>query len=164
MDLGPALEAHQQTSELMQPGDGALDGPADLPEARSVGRSAASDHGADTASTQLGAVGVVVIAAVGNEHPRAPARAAGAPRDRRHGVDQRDQLSDVVAVAAAQADRERDARGVDEKVVLGAGPAPVDRARARFGAPFFACTWLESTIARLKSIASAARSLVSSTR
>jgi hypothetical protein len=63
-----------------------------------------------------------------------------------------------------QADRKRDASGVDEEVVLGAGPAAVDRARARLGAPFFACTRLESTIARLKSIASAARSLFRSRR
>lgn len=117
-----------------------------------------SDHGADAAGAQLAPVGVVVIAAVGDHGIGAPARSARLAPQRRHGVHERDQLGDVVAVAAGQRDRERDARGVDEKVVLGARAAPIDRARARLGAPFFACTWLESTIAREKSIASALRS------
>ena len=48
-------------------------------------------------------------------------------------------------------------------MVLGARTAPVDWARARFGAPFFACTWLESTTARDHSIAPAARNRDSKT-
>ena len=157
MDVGSTLEAHQQAAELVQPGEAALDRPAHPPEARAVGGLAPCDLGPDAAPAQLTAVGVVVVTAVGDEHSRAPSRAADLSPDRRHGVDQRDQLGDVVAVAAGQRDRERDAAGVDEEMVLGAGPAPVDRARARRGAPFFACTWLESTIAREKSIRSAAR-------
>jgi hypothetical protein len=129
-----------------------------------VGRLAAGDLGPDAAPAQLGAVGVMVIAAVGDQRPRAPGRAADLAGDARHGVHQREQLGDVVAVAAGQADRERDPARVDEEVVLGARPAPVDRARARLGAPFFACTWLESAIAREKSMASAARRRVKRAR
>ena len=158
MHLGSPLDAHQQAAELVQPGEAALHRPADAPEPGAVRGRAAGDLGPDAATAQLAAVGVVVVAAVGHEDLGAPARAAHLAGDRRHRVHQRDQLGDVVAVAAGQRDRERDARPVGEKVVLGARPAPVDRARARRGAPFFARTWPESTIAREKSIASAARS------
>ena len=46
--------------------------------------------------------------------------------------------------------------------MLGARSASIHRARARFGAPFFACTWLESTIARDHSISPACCSRASS--
>jgi hypothetical protein len=49
-------------------------------------------------------------------------------------------LGDVVAVAARHAPGERDPGRVDDQVVLGAVSGPVNRARARRGAPFFACT------------------------
>ena len=55
------------------------------------------------------------------------------------GLDQGKQLLDVVSVGAGQAPGERDAAGVDEKVVFGARTASVDRARARFGAPLAEC-------------------------
>ncbi len=72
----------------------------------------------------------MVVAAVGEQLPRAAAGPAASPADRRHGVDQRNELGDVVTVAAGQSDRERDAAGVTDQVVLGAGPAAVDRGRA----------------------------------
>lgn len=118
MHVGPSLEAHQQAAELVQPGEAALDRPANAPEPRAVGGLAAGDHRADAALARLVAVDVVVVAAVGHQDA---GPAAGTPHpacDRRHGVHQRDQLGDVVAVAAGQRDRERDARGVDEEMVL----------------------------------------------
>jgi hypothetical protein len=45
-----------------------------------------------------------------------------------------------VAVAAGHCPGERDACCVYEKVMLRAGSGSINRARARFGAPFFACT------------------------
>jgi hypothetical protein len=69
----------------------------------------------------------VVVAAVGEQLPRSAAGAAAPAPDRRDGVDRREELSAVVAVAAGQADCERDAAGVADQVVLGARPAAVDR-------------------------------------
>ena len=103
------------------------------------------------------AVLVVVVAAVADHDLGSAAWPADEPRDGRHALEQRDQLSDVVAVATGQRVGERDPARVDEEMVLGARAAPVDRARARFGAPFFACTWLESTIALDHSSSPAAR-------
>jgi hypothetical protein len=97
-----------------------------LPQAGTVGHPAAGDPGGDAAGAELAAVLVVVIATVGEQLPRSAASAA----DRRHGVDQGDQLGDVVTVAAGEGDRQRDAAGVADQVVLGAGAAVVDRGGA----------------------------------
>jgi hypothetical protein len=81
----------------------------------------------------------VVVAAVCDQRPRSPSRAADATTDRWHSVKQLEQLRDVVAVAAGERPGERDTAAVYEQVVLAACPAAVDRARTRLGAPFFAC-------------------------
>ena len=80
----------------------------------------------------------MVIAAVGVDLVRALTGPAAAAADRRDGLDQRDELGDVVAVAAGQRDRQRDAVRFGDQVVLGAGPGTIDRARAGFGPPFIA--------------------------
>jgi hypothetical protein len=49
-------------------------------------------------------------------------------------------LRDVVAVAARDCPGERDPGRVYEKVMLRAVSGSINRARARLGAPFFACT------------------------
>ena len=84
------------------------------------------------------------------------ARPADPAPDGGHTVEQRDQLGDVVAVAAGDRERERDPGGVDQEMMLRSGSAPANRARARFGAPLFACTWRPSATARYHSISPAA--------
>jgi hypothetical protein len=49
-------------------------------------------------------------------------------------------LRDVVTVTSGHRPRERDPGRVYKKVMLGAGSGSINRARARRGAPFFACT------------------------
>ncbi len=92
--------------------------------------------------TEFAAVLVVVVAAVGDQARRVGGAAGRPAAHRRHPVEQRDQLGDVVAVAAGDRPGERDPGRVDQEVVLGAGSGSINRARARRGAPFFACTWL----------------------
>lgn len=135
----------------MDPGEAALDDPADTAESRAVFGLAAGDAARDAALAQAAAVFLVVVATIGDDQIGPSARSPGAALDRWDAVEQRLELGDVVAVGAGQHPGERDAVGVDEEVVLGARTAPVDRARARRGAPFLACTWLESAIARLQS-------------
>lgn len=48
-------------------------------------------------------------------------------------MQKRDELGDVVAVAAGQGDGEWDAGGVGDQVVLAARPAPVDGASSGLG-------------------------------
>ena len=100
---------------------------------------AASDDRFDAELPDEAAVLVVVVTAVGDQRPRPASGPTDAATDRRYPVKQRDQLRDVVAVAARERPRERDPAAVYEEMVLAARPAAIDRAGTRFGAPFFAC-------------------------
>jgi hypothetical protein len=158
VDVGAALIAGAQPLEGMQPGKAALDHPALFAEAGAVRRTAAGDPRSDPASPQLTAVDVVVVAAVGEQLTRSAAGPAASPADRRHAVDQREQLGDVVAVAAGEGDREWNAGGVDDQVVLGAGAAAVDRGWADVVPPLRARMCEPSTAHRSRSSWSRARS------
>ena len=140
MDVLVAVVADEQPLEVVQLGEGALDDPAVAAEPGAVLCLAASDHRFDPALPELAAVLVVVVAAVGDQAVGAAAWPADAAADGRHGVEQRQQLRDVVAVAAGQPPGEREPAAVDQEVVLGARAAAVDRARTGRAAPFFACT------------------------
>ena len=103
-------------------------------------------------------------------YPRSATDAVGAPSGptdpatyRWHPVEQREQLGDVVAVAAGERPGERQSAAVYEEMLLAAPTAPIDRAGTRVRAPFFACTWLESAIARDHSISPAACNSASNT-
>jgi hypothetical protein len=109
--------------------EAAFDDPALAAEVRAVLDASLCDDGFDPARPEQPAVLVVVIAAIGQDAVGLASRAARLAGDR-PGVEileQRDQLRDVVAIAAGQRDRERDPAGIDEQVVLGAGTATIDR-------------------------------------
>src|SRR5438034_8408178 len=100
----------------MQPGEGALDDPADPAEPGAVLGLAAGDLGADAATAELAPVLVVVVAAIGDDTFGSLARPADLAAPGRHPLDQRDQLRDVVTVAAGDRPGERDPGRLDEKV------------------------------------------------
>ena len=83
---------------------------------------------------------LVVVAAVGGQPVGSAAWPADLAAHWRHTVEERDQLRDVMAVAAGDCPGKRDPRRVYEKVMLRAVSGSINRARARLGAPFFACT------------------------
>ena len=141
MDLVTAVVADKQTFELVQPGEGTLDDPAVASQPGAVGDATSCDLGFDSALAEQLPVFVVVVATVGTEAIGTPAWASDPAAHRRHPVDEGDQLGDVMAVAARDRPRERDPCCVYEKVVLRAVPGPVNRARARFGAPLAECRW-----------------------
>lgn len=140
MDLRAAVVADEQTLEVVQPGEGALDDPARTTEPGAVLGLTAGDDGFDASLADEAAVLVVVVAAVGDNAGGPPAGAPDGATHGRHLVQQRDQLGDVVAVAAGDGPGEGDSARLYEKVVLGARSGSINRARARRGAPFFACT------------------------
>jgi hypothetical protein len=125
---------------VVEPGEGALDDPADTTEPGAVFGLAAGDLGFDPSGAELAAVLVVVVAAVGGDSLGPSAWSADLAADGRDAFDERDELGDVVAVAARDRPGERDPARVYEKMVLGAVSGSINRARARRGAPFFACT------------------------
>jgi hypothetical protein len=113
VDFGTAVIADEQPLEVMQPGEGALDDPADAAEPGAVLCLAARDLRRDPAPTQLPPLRLVVVGTVGGEAARSPARSAGATAYRRDPLEERDQLRDVVAVAARERPGERDPARVD---------------------------------------------------
>lgn len=116
VDRGVAFVAGPQAAEGVQVRAAAFDDPALGAEPGAVFGAALCDDGLDPAGPEQSAVFVVVIAAVGEEAVGLATRAAGLAGDR-SGVqqfEQRDQLRDVVAVAASERDRERDPGRVNE--------------------------------------------------
>jgi hypothetical protein len=162
VDLVAAVGADEQAAAVVQPGEAALDDPALAAEPRAVLGFAAGDRGLDPSAPEQPPVLVVVVAAVGDEALGPSPRSADPPTHRRHQVEQREQLRDIVAVAARERPGQREAATLYEQVVLAAATAPVDRARTRLRAPFLAGTWLESAIARDQSRSPAACSSASS--
>jgi hypothetical protein len=140
VDLVAAVVADEQPFEVVQPGEGALDDPAGAAEAGAVLGVATCDLGAHPSPSQFAAVLVVVVASVGEHAVRPFAGPPDLAAHRRDTLDERDKLGDVVAVAARNTPSERDPGRVYEKVMLGAVSGSINRARARRGAPFFACT------------------------
>lgn len=136
MDLGAAVEADEQPLEVVEVSEGALDDPAHASEPGAVLGPAAGDHWLDAPLADEAAVGVVVVAAIGGDRVGATAGPADGAAHRRHLVQQRAQLGDVVAVTARDRPDERDPGGVDQEVVLRPRSGAINRARARLGAPF----------------------------
>lgn len=107
MDFGVALVADPEAPEVVQVSEAALHDPALAPEAGAVCCSAAGDDGCDAERTQQSAVLVVVIASVGEEPVGFLAWPSDLAGDRPavEVFDQRQQLGDVVAMPAGEADR-----------------------------------------------------------
>ena len=139
MDFVAAVVADEQSLVVVQPGEGALDDPAHPTEPGAVLGLATSDLRFDVAGAEFAAVLLVVVAAVGSDPVRASAWPADLAAYWRDAIDERHQLRDVVAVAAGHRPGKRDPGRVYQKVVLGAVSGSINRARARRGAPFFAC-------------------------
>ena len=120
MESGVALVAGSQAAEVVQVREAALDDPALGAQSGAVVAAAARDHGFDAALPEQPAVLVVVIATIGQDQVGLLARPAAFAGDRPgvQVVEQRQQLGDVIAVAAGQRDGQRDAGGVDEQVVF----------------------------------------------
>jgi hypothetical protein len=140
VDVVAAVVADEQPFELVEPGEGAFDDPAVTAKPGAVFGLFARDLRGDAALAEEAPVLVVVVAAVSRDPVGPPARPADLAPHRRHTVDERDQLGDVMAVAAGDRPGQRDPRRVYEKVMLRTVSGSINRARARLGAPFFACT------------------------
>src|SRR5919107_1273782 len=100
MDVGSTLRAQPEFLEGVQPGDGAFDVPAVAAQPGSVAGAAAGDVRGDAPLAEQAAVLVVVVAAVGVDTPGPVGGPAAGAADARDGVEQGQQLGDVVAVAA----------------------------------------------------------------
>ena len=138
MDVGAAFVADKQSFHLVEPAEGAFDDPAVAAEPGAVLVITVGEHGLDAALAEHSPVRIGVVAAVADQRVGSLPGTSGEAGDRGHAIEQRYELGDVVAVAAGQRPGQRCPARVGQEVVLGARAAPINRARARFGAPFFA--------------------------
>jgi hypothetical protein len=126
VEIGASFVAGAEPFELVQPGEGALDHPAHLAQSGAVGDAASGDQGFDAALAQQAAVLVEVVAPVGVQPPGFAAGTSPKSPDRWDGVQQWQELGDVVPVAPGQRDGERGSVAVDDQVMLRAGAGTVD--------------------------------------
>ena len=164
MDVGAFFIAHAESAVLMKPTVRPLHDPALHSQAAAVFRAAAGQMRRNTALAKGPSMRLGVIGPIGIRGVRTMARTARLTVDRGNGINQWNQLRDIVTVRAGDRRRQRDAVAVREDVVLRAGLAPIGRIRAGLVPPKTARTLELSMIARDQSIWSAWFNKSSSTR
>jgi hypothetical protein len=135
----------------MEPGEGSFDDPAFAAKPRSVLCSPFGDDGSDAAGAERLSVRLRVVAAISEERVGSVAWSSALASHGWDGLDEWQQLSDVVPVGASEQAGERDAVGVGDQVVLAARSATVDGARAGLVAPKSAHSEAESQTVRERS-------------
>ena len=162
MNVIADLVASPQSFELMNQRLRLLGHITHLAQPAAVFATASSQMGLNVTATQLGAMRVAVISTIGVKRIRSTTRSTDATTHRRHRLQQRQQLGDIVAIGGGERGGQRRAAGVGQQVMLRAVFAAVHGAGACFFPPRTARTDAESTVARDQSIRSASWSLLSS--
>jgi hypothetical protein len=163
MDMCAAIITNSQSAELMEPTQRAFHDPAKSAQTAAVRCTAMGDGRCDAAGPQLHAMEIGIERAVGVQQVGALSRSSALAFHRQHGIDQRNQLGDIMAAGRGEADGQRGALGIGKNVVFRAGLAAIRRIRAGFFAPPTARTLLLSTAARDQSIKSACCKRVNNT-
>jgi len=148
----------------VEPAQGPLHRPAVDAQSAAMLRPTLSQEGDNAPFPQLSPMGPRVIGPVALDRLGTPSRPSHFARDGRHGIDQRQQLRDVMAVGPGDLDGQRDSIGRGQDMVLGACFAAIRGIGTCMRPPKTARTELESIGAREKSIWSAPRSSLSKTR
>jgi hypothetical protein len=164
VNVGATLAADAEALELVQPADGSLDDPARRSQSAAVRGSAVRDDGLDVPLPQLGFVRPGVVRAVRLCARRAEARASALALERRDGVDEREELGDVMIIRTSERDHQRDTLRFGEDVMLAPGTPAIRRVGTRLGPPFSARTLELSITARDQSISPAWCNSVSNAR
>jgi hypothetical protein len=164
VNVRSALEANAKTTETMEPGMSPFDDPTEFAEAAAVFGAAPGDDRSDAPLAKSAAMRVGVVAAVGVDDLGLAKRSAAHASNRRDGVDQRQQLRDIVAIRAGQDDADRNAVRVYEDVVFGSWSCAIGGVWPSFWPAPKARTDDESTAAYEKSIWPYSRSLSSNSR
>ena len=155
MNVHTPLVTDPKPPVLMQPANRSLDDPTGGAETAAVRGPAVGEHRLDVPLSQLGLVRLRVVRAVALDARRAEARAPAFAVERRDGVDEREELGDVVSIRTSERDHQRDALRFGEDVVFAARAGAIGRVGARLEPPFSARMLELSTTARDQSISPA---------
>ena len=151
MNAWTTLVAHIEPAKSVQPGQRPLDDPPGATEPAAMWPIAAREHGRDAALAQLVAVPLGVVSAIALHDDGFPAGWTRSTADRGHGVNEVEQLADVVAVGGGQPRDERNPLRVGKKVMFRPGLAAIGRVRSSFFPPRNARSEALSTTARARS-------------
>jgi hypothetical protein len=151
VDRRTSLISHCETTETVKPGERPFDNPAGPTKAAPVRRPALGKLAGDAALRQLISMRLRIVPAIALNQPGLADGPADAAADRRHGVHQRQQLSDVVSIRRRQRRAERNPLGVSENMMLRPGLAAIGGVRSSFFPPRSARSEALSTTARVKS-------------
>ena len=151
MNARATLIAHGQTSKAMQPRQGALDDPARPPQAAPMRSAALRELRGNAARRQLVAMRLRIVAAVALDESRFAHGPTGAAPEGRHGIDEGQQLGDVVPVRRRQRRDERNPVRVGENMMFRPGLTAIGRVRSSFFPPRSARRDELSTTARVRS-------------
>jgi len=162
VNVGPTFEANAKTTEVVKPRMCTFDNPAEFAQTTSVPCPALGNHWLDVALAKFLAMRLGVVATVCVDDLGFVKRPATYAANRWNGVNQRQQLSDVVAIRACQDRADRNAIGVYEDVVLGTRSRAIRGVRTSFSPAPTARTDEESTAAREKSSSPASRNFARS--
>jgi hypothetical protein len=121
VNVGATLKANAKATKVVEPCVSTLDHPAKFSEATAVLGPAFCDHRLDAAFAKYAAMRFGVVAAIGVNDFGLLERAATYTANRRNGIDERQQLGNVVAVRAGQDGTDGDAIHIDEDVCLEPG-------------------------------------------
>jgi hypothetical protein len=164
MNVGATFIPDAQPPMLEEPRNGPLDDPAVLAQSTAVGRAPAGQHRENATPTQLTPVRLRIVGPVSLDPIGSPAGSSHFARDRGDRVDQRQQLRDVIAIGSRDLDRQGNATGIGDQMMLGTRFGSIRGIRPGLRPPKTARTESESTTAREKSIWSAPRKWLSKTR
>ncbi len=162
VNVGAMLEANTKTTEALKPRMSTFDNPSEFAQTTSVLGPALGNHRVDAALAKLLAMRLGVIATVCVDDFGLLKRSATYAAYRWNGVNEWQQLGDVVAIRACQDRADRNAGGVYQNVVLGTWSRAIRGVRSSFSPAPTARTDEESTAARKKSSSPTSRNFASS--
>lgn len=132
MDDGQAFEANAKSPEVVQPTDRPFDDPTGFAQAAPMQRIAPRNQSTNTLRMEWATIFVVVVSAVGLNDSGFAQRTSRQAADGRNRGHQRQQLGHIVAIGSGQDNRERDALGFGDEVMLGTRASAISGVRSCF--------------------------------
>ncbi len=158
MNVGATLKPNAKTTEVLKPRVSTFDNPAKFAQITAVRCPARGNLRLDASLAKILPMRLGVVAANCTDNLGFLTRLATYAANRWNGVDQWQQLGDVVAIRARQDRADGNTFGINEDVVLGA----IRGVLSGFSPAPTACTDEESTAARDKSSSPTSRNFTSS--